>query len=125
MYEIMPDRFYNGDSSNDVTTGEYSYNGISTIQESWGASPLVGNGNQNNLVFYGGDLEGIDQKLSYLKNTLGINTLYLMPIFTSPSNHKYDTQDYFNVDPHLGGNGALTQLLNDMHSSSNGAKGYV
>ncbi|HLI71586.1 MAG TPA: alpha-amylase family glycosyl hydrolase [Ktedonobacteraceae bacterium] len=126
MYEIMPDRFYNGDPGNDVTTGAYSYDGYSTIQESWGASPLVSsNGTQNNLVFFGGDLQGIDQKLSYLKNTLGINTLYLMPIFTAPSNHKYDTQDYFNVDPHLGGNSALRQLVNDMHSSSNGPAGYV
>src|SRR5579875_2907927 len=126
MYEIMPDRFYNGDPGNDVTTGAYSYDGYSTIQESWGASPLVSsNGAQNNLVFFGGDLQGIDQKLSYLKNTLGINTLYLMPIFTAPSNHKYDTQDYFNVDPHLGGNSALRQLVNDMHSSSKGPAGYV
>ena len=126
MYQIMPDRFYNGDTSNDVTTGAYSYQGNSTIQESWGASPLVSsNGNQNNLVFYGGDLEGIDQKISYLKNTLGISTVYLMPIFTAPSNHKYDTQDYYNVDPHLGGNSALQQLVSDIHSSSNGAAGHV
>jgi len=126
MYEIMPDRFYNGNTSNDVTTGEYSYSGYSTIQEPWGNSPLVSsNGNQNNLIFYGGDLQGVAQKLSYLKNTLGINTLYLMPIFTAPSNHKYDTQDYFNVDPHLGGNSALSQLVSDMHSTANGAQGYV
>ncbi len=125
MYEIFPDRFYNGDSSNDVTTGEYSYQGYSTLQESWGASPVTGNALQNNLVFYGGDLQGIDQKLSYLKNTLGVNILYLMPIFTAPSNHKYDTQDYFNVDPHLGGNSALTQLVSDVHSSSNGDAGHI
>jgi alpha-glucosidase len=126
MYQIMPDRFYDGDTSNDVTTGEYSYQGYSTIQQSWGASPLVSsNGNQNNLVFYGGDLEGIDQKISYLKNTLGINVVSLMPIFTAPSNHKYDTQDYSNVDPHLGGNSALQQLVSAIHSNSNGASGHV
>lgn len=126
MYQIMPDSFENGDPANDVTTGAYSYQGYATIQEPWGASPLVSNnGNQNNLVFYGGDLQGIDQKLSSLKQTLGINVLSLMPIFTAPSNHKYDTQDYFNVDPHLGGNAALNRLVSDMHSGANGSAGHL
>ena len=53
--------------------------------------------------FYGGDLDGLTAKLDYLQQ-LGVTALYLNPIFRSPSVHKYDTQDYFAVDSHLGGN---------------------
>jgi alpha-glucosidase len=125
MYQIFPDRFYNGDPSNDVQNNEYTYDGYPTIQKNWGDSPQTGNGTENNNVFFGGDLQGVDQKLSYIKDTLGVNIIYLNPIFTAPSNHKYDTQDYFNVDPHLGGNAALQQLVSDIHSSSNGLQGYI
>ena len=58
-------------------------------------------GSNRTREFYGGDLEGIIQKLDYLKE-LGIDGIYLNPIFVSPSNHKYDTQDYNYVDPHFG-----------------------
>jgi alpha-glucosidase len=125
MYQIFPDRFYNGNPSNDIQSNEYTYLGYPTIHKNWGDSPVTGNGNENNNVFYGGDLQGVDQKLSYIKGTLGANILYLNPVFTSSSNHKYDTQDYFNVDPHLGGNAALQQLITDVHSSRNGPQGYV
>lgn len=50
---------------------------------------------------YGGDLQGILNKLDYLQD-LGVEVLYLNPIFVSPSNHKYDCQDYDYVDPHYG-----------------------
>jgi len=120
MYQIMVDRFYNGDMSNDVTTGEYAWNGNSTIQLPWGSDPEVGDpGGKDQVVFFGGDLKGIDQKIPYIMKTLGANILYLSPIFTSPTNHKYDTEDYYNVDSHFGGNAALQQLTTDVHSSSN------
>jgi hypothetical protein len=61
------------------------------------------------VEFYGGDLAGIEQRLDYLHD-LGVNALYLNPIFTAYSNHRYDVVDYFNVDPHLGGNEALASL---------------
>ena len=61
-------------------------------------------------TFYGGDLAGIRHQLDYLHGELGVTTLYLNPIFTAGSNHKYDTEDYDNVDPHLGGNAALAEL---------------
>ncbi|MFC5905989.1 glycoside hydrolase family 13 protein [Streptacidiphilus monticola] len=125
LYQIFPDRFANGDTGNDVTTGAYTYNGAPTEQKSWGASPAADSGYNNSTVFFGGDLQGVDQKLGYLKNTLGVNGIYLNPIFTSPSNHKYDTEDYDNVDPHLGGNSALSQLVTDVHSSSNGPAGHI
>ncbi len=125
MYQIFPDRFYNGDPSNDVQTNQYSYYGYPTEKKAWGASPIADAGYSNSTVFFGGDLQGIDQKLGYIKNTLGANILYLNPIFTAPSNHKYDTQDYYHVDPAFGGNAALRQLVNDVHSSANGPQGYV
>ncbi|HZR39024.1 MAG TPA: glycoside hydrolase family 13 protein [Ktedonobacteraceae bacterium] len=125
MYQIFPDRFYNGSTSNDVQTNQYTYLNCATEHKDWGTTPYADSGYCNNTVFFGGDLQGVDQKMSYIKQTLGANILYLNPIFTSPSDHKYDTQDYFNVDPGLGGNGALRQLVNDMHSSSNGPQGYV
>uniref|UniRef100_UPI001F0773C1 alpha-amylase family glycosyl hydrolase n=1 Tax=Klebsiella pneumoniae TaxID=573 RepID=UPI001F0773C1 len=60
-------------------------------------------------TFYGGDLDGIGAKLPYLQQ-LGVTALYLNPIFTAPSVHKYDTEDYYQVDPHFGGNAALQRL---------------
>ncbi|MFC5740181.1 glycoside hydrolase family 13 protein [Dyella tabacisoli] len=125
MYQIFPDRFYNGDTSNDVQTGQYSYAGQSTQKHAWGGSVYADNGGSNNLVFFGGDLSGIDQKLGYLKNTVGANILYLTPIFHAPSVHKYDTEDYSTVDPAFGSNALLQQLIADVHSSSNGPRGYV
>jgi len=125
MYQIFPDRFYDGDPGNDVQTNQYTYYGSPTEKKSWGASPIADAGYANSTVFFGGDLQGIDQKLGYIKKTLGANILYLNPIFTAPSDHKYDTQDYYNVDPTFGGNAALRQLVNDVHSSANGPQGYV
>ncbi len=98
MYQIYVDRFCNGDPSNDVLTGEYRYVGRPVQKvEDWNRYPEtmdVGN-------FYGGDLEGVISKLDYLQD-LGIDAIYLNPIFVSPSNHKYDIQDYDYVDPHFG-----------------------
>ena len=98
MYQIYPDRFFNGDQSNDVLTGEYAYIGNKvTRQEDWYAYPKMVDVNN----FYGGDLQGIIDKLDYLQ-WLGVEVLYLNPIFVSPSNHKYDIQDYDYIDPHFG-----------------------
>ena len=98
QYQIFTDRFRNGDPSNDVVNNEYYYTvGHAKHAESWDAMPT----DTDFRVFYGGDLKGIIDKLDYLQD-LGIETLYLNPIFVSPSNHKYDTQDYEHVDPHFG-----------------------
>lgn len=98
MYQIYVDRFCNGDTSNDVQSGEYYYLGNPVEHvENWDEKPKpidIGR-------FYGGDLQGVLDKLDYLEN-LGIDVIYLNPIFVSPSNHKYDTQDYDHVDPHFG-----------------------
>lgn len=97
MYQIYVDRFRNGDPSNDVVTGEYSYIGEHVEQVgSWNQAPKA----MDVRSFYGGDLQGILDKLDYLKD-LGIEVIYMNPIFVSPSNHKYDCQDYDYIDPHF------------------------
>ena len=125
MYQIFPDRFYNGSTANDVTNGQYTYAGCATEKHAWGGSVVSNVGGCNSVVFFGGDLAGIDQKLGYIKQTLGANIIYLNPIFTSPTNHKYDTEDYTTVDPAFGSNALLQTLSADIHSSSNGPKGYL
>lgn len=113
FYQIFVDRFYNGNTENDVKDGEYTYRGFSSKKMNWQDKPgkyeIYGN-----LDFFGGDLEGIAQKIDYLKE-LGVNALYLNPIFEAPSNHKYDCADYFSVDKHFGGNRALEQLNKKLH----------
>ena len=98
MYQIMVDRFNNGYKSNDVMTNEYAYigRGVSKV-ENWMEPPAVDGTRQ----FYGGDLQGVIDKLEYLEK-LGVEVIYFNPIFVSPSNHKYDTQDYDYIDPHFG-----------------------
>ncbi|MDO4475517.1 MAG: glycoside hydrolase family 13 protein, partial [Lachnospiraceae bacterium] len=98
MYQIMIDRFCNGDTANDVLDGEYGYIGrVSQRITDWYARPQVFDVHE----FYGGDLEGVRQKLDYLQG-LGVDVIYFNPLFVSPSSHKYDTQDYDHIDPHLG-----------------------
>lgn len=98
MYQIFVDRFCNGDKSNDVLTGEYYYiNTQSKRIEDWDKLPDQMDVNN----FYGGDLQGVMDKLDYLQE-LGVEVIYLNPVFVSPSNHKYDIQDYDYIDPHFG-----------------------
>ena len=116
FYQIFPERFCNGDASNDVQTGEYALYGQSAVKASdWEMTP-PDTGFANNMTFYGGDLRGIQKKLPYLKG-LGVTALYLNPIFTAPSVHKYDCVDYFHVDPHFGGDEALAELSRAVHES--------
>lgn len=99
MYQIFVDRFRNGDPSNDVLSDEYSYVGGQSVQvTNWKKYP---DPDGNIREFYGGDLQGVLDKLDYLKE-LGIEVIYFNPIFVSPSSHKYDTQDYDHIDPHFG-----------------------
>jgi alpha-glucosidase len=109
VYQIFPDRFCQGDPALAVATDEYVYGAgrSRVVRQPWGAPIDRG---VAATAFYGGDLAGIRAQLAYLDAELGVTTLYLNPIFTSGSNHKYDTEDYENVDPHLGGNAALAEL---------------
>ena len=98
MYQIYVDRFCNGDKSNDVENGEYFYIGdYSKKVENWNELPA----NMDVHRFYGGDLQGVLDKMDYLQD-LGIDVIYFNPLFVSPSNHKYDIQDYDYIDPHFG-----------------------
>ena len=116
FYQIFPERFCNGEPANDVKTGEYSQDGHATIQmERWDA-PVLNYWQGRCLDFYGGDLQGIRQKIPYLKE-LGVTALYLNPIFYAPSVHKYDCLDYFHVDPHFGGDEALAELSQALHEN--------
>lgn len=98
MYQIMVDRFCNGDKTNDVCTNEYAYigKGVTKIDD-WYQNPAA----DGTREFYGGDLQGVINKLDYLEK-LGVEVIYFNPIFVSPSNHKYDIQDYDYIDPHYG-----------------------
>jgi alpha-glucosidase len=125
LYQIFVDRFYDGDPANDVNSGQYEYRGCATEHHAWGTSVFPGAGGCNSEVFYGGDLAGIDRKLSYIKDTLGADILWLTPIFESPSNHKYDTADYYAVDPAFGTAADLEKLIQDIHGSSTGPRGYI
>lgn len=98
FYQIYVDRFCNGDESNDVLDNEYCYIGEGTRRVTdWYKYP----DNMDVRSFYGGDLQGVMDKLSYLKD-LGVDVIYFNPLFVSPSNHKYDIQDYDYIDPHIG-----------------------
>ena len=97
MYQIFVDRFSNGNKDNDVVDDEYSYIGDHVHRvENWREYPSA----MDVRNFYGGDLQGVLKRLDYLQD-LGVEALYLNPIFVSPSNHKYDIQDYDYVDPHF------------------------
>jgi len=97
FYQIFPDRFANGDPSNDGPD-----------VQPWGTKPTGTNR-------MGGDLQGVLQHLDYLKS-LGINALYFNPLFTARSNHGYDTTDYYHVDPRFGTNALLRKLVDRVHA---------
>lgn len=98
FYQIFVERFFVGDEKKDM----------GYVNMKWGELPTP-------KSFAGGDLEGVIKKLDYLKN-LGINAIYLTPVFKSVSNHKYDISDYYTVDEHFGTNETLKKLIDDAHS---------
>jgi len=98
FYQIFPERYYNADKANDPEN---------TVK--WGSKPTVDN-------FMGGDIKGISEKVGYLKK-LGINAVYLTPVFEAPSNHKYDTVDYLKIDPHFGNLSDMKQLVQKLHEN--------
>jgi cyclomaltodextrinase / maltogenic alpha-amylase / neopullulanase len=99
FYHIFPDRFANGDTSNDPPN-----------KQKWGTSPTI-------WGFQGGDLRGILQNIDYLLD-LGINALYLNPIFLASSNHRYNTCDYFQIDPRLGTLADFRSLVEAVHKNN-------
>lgn len=98
VYQIFPERFRNGNKDNDPEN---------TLP--WGGIPRQGN-------FFGGDLKGIREGIPYLKE-LGINMIYLTPIFLSSSNHKYNIKDYFSIDPQFGTLEEAKEMVKAAHDS--------
>lgn len=96
FYQIFPERFANGDPSNDPKN-----------VEPWGGKPKGDN-------YFGGDLQGVIDHLEHLSE-LGVNAIYFTPLFKAMTNHKYDTQDYLKVDPHFGTNALLKKLVAQCH----------
>ena len=116
FYQIFPERFCNGNPSISVKAGEYRLkeNTLDVVVKEWGEA-VEGHNGTGAAEFFGGDLMGIHNKLDYLQE-LGVTALYLNPIFQSPSNHKYDTTDYYTVDPHFGTNQEFASLSKDIHA---------
>ena len=108
FYQIFPDRFARSESRTPEQDNVYYHHaaGREIVMRSWD-DPLTAEAGGS--TFYGGDLDGISEKLPYLKK-LGVTALYLNPVFVAPSVHKYDTEDYRHVDPQFGGDQALLRL---------------
>lgn len=98
-YQIFPDRFHRGEGSHQVIDER-------TLAP-WGGRPTTKN-------HFGGNIKGITEKIPYLKE-LGVTLLYFTPIFTSSSNHKYNTRDYMEIDPKFGSLGETKELVRRCH----------
>jgi cyclomaltodextrinase / maltogenic alpha-amylase / neopullulanase len=117
-YYIFPERFRNGDKRNDPKPGVTTYqnHGVE-FHQNWLDKPYRpktsdGSDDVYNNDFFGGDLAGIIDKLDYIAD-LGANTIYMTPIFQAASNHKYDTADFKNIDPHFGTNADFERLTSE------------
>ncbi len=137
IYQIFPERFYNGSKDNDPDFSEWYYDGMRTappkgkklgkdqvyyrlIKDWYDVAPLTNNpyhpeGKPDWWAFYGGDIVGVHEKLDYLQD-LGITIIYFNPIFQARSNHKYDAADYMKMDPHFGTEEQLKAFVKDAHS---------
>jgi glycosidase len=117
-YYIFPDRFRNGNPANDPQPGVAKFhNHTVELHKDWNDAPWrAGSGDGSdahyNNDFFGGDLEGIIQKLDYIRD-LGANTIYMTPVFKAATNHKYDTADYKNIDPGFGSNADFERLTRE------------
>lgn len=97
-YQIFPERFANGDKSNDPK----------------GTKPWNSNDHPGRNDYYGGDLQGVLDHLDYLQK-LGVNGIYFCPVFRASSNHKYDTIDYLQIDPDFGDKALFAKVVNEAH----------
>lgn len=110
IYQIFPDRFANGDTSNDhLMKGVY---GHEPQFKAWGERPEAPPLGRD---FYGGDLRGVIDHLDYIAE-LGIDCIYFTPIFDAPTNHRYDAIDFMKIDPMLGTEADLVELLDKAHA---------
>lgn len=112
FYQIFPERFDNGDPSNDRKAGEPTVMGKDVQVRQWGEIPKPWKETMT-VEFFGGDLQGITQHLDYLED-LGITAIYLNPIFDAETNHFYDIRNFDKVADNLGGDDALIELRDAM-----------
>ncbi|MFO7320315.1 MAG: glycoside hydrolase family 13 protein [Chloroflexota bacterium] len=110
IYQIFPDRFANGDPTNDREA--FGVYGHEPLYKAWGDTPEHPPLGRD---FFGGDLRGVIDKLDYLAE-LGIECIYFTPIFASPSNHRYDALDFMSIDPMLGTEADFQELLEKAHA---------
>ena len=111
IYQIFVDRFFNGNKEGKVLNPKKN----TFIYGKWDDDPMYIKDEQGNIVrwdFYGGNLLGVKKKLKYIKS-LGVSTIYLNPIFDSPSCHKYDTGDYEKIDPMFGDEEIFKELCSE------------
>ena len=117
-YYIFPERFRNGDPRNDPKPGLDKFHDKTVeFHANWNDKPWKphsgdGSDDEYSNDFFGGDIAGIIQKLDYIKS-VGANTLYINPMFTASSNHKYDTADWKHIDPHFGTNADFARLCRE------------
>ena len=115
FYQIFPDRFFNGNDHQKINQPKPNTFIYGTYED----KPMYirnDDGSINRWDFYGGNLKGITKKIPYFKK-LGITALYLNPIFEGTSNHRYDTNDYFNIDPVLGTKEDFRTLVTELHKN--------
>ncbi|HEX6969759.1 MAG TPA: glycoside hydrolase family 13 protein [Micromonosporaceae bacterium] len=109
IYQIFPDRFARSPGAAERQLPDWA------IPCDWAGTPVIGRGPETPYQFYGGDLDGITAQLGHL-DRLGVNTVYLTPIFPARSNHRYDSATFHRVDPLLGGDEALVRLADAVHA---------
>ncbi|MBT4291860.1 hypothetical protein HOD41_04155, partial [bacterium] len=133
VYQIFPERFNNGDKTNDPDFSEKWYQGRNSLPSSgktngeyfhmvddWtdsaglAKSPYRTDGKPDYFSFFGGDIEGVNQKLDYLQD-LGITVIYFNPLNQGMSNHKYDPTDYMKLDPHFGTPEEFKSFMKNAH----------
>ena len=115
MYQIMVDRFFHGEGTDALLHAKDEYDKKIELHDNWNDMPWLNvseNGDNFAHDFFGGNLEGVRQKLPYLKE-LGVSVIYFNPIFTARTNHKYDTSNYMQVDPMFGDEAKLSQLCRE------------
>lgn len=115
FYQIFPDRFCNGNKDQKINSPKENTFIYATEED----EPLYVKGPEGDILrwdFFGGNLQGIIKKIPYLKE-LGITGIYLNPIFEACSNHRYDTSDYFKIDPVLGTEEDFKELLDELHAN--------
>ena len=115
MYQIMVDRFFHGEGTDALLHAKDECDKSIELHENWNEMPwlnVANNGDNFAHDFFGGNLEGVRQKLPYLKE-MGVSVIYFNPIFTARTNHKYDTGDYMQVDPMFGDEETLRKLCEE------------